>query len=180
MSQYIPVPPTKEDPAAYAFGELQDLARSLAEAKEHVPLQILNAEPAKPRDGMIAHADGTNWNPGSGAGPYAYIGGTWTALFTGGAGGAVSTDAIWDAKGDLAVGTGANTAAKLTAGTNGKALIAASGEVTGLKWGTLDEISAPVASVSFNDQQATSFRIENRTSDPGTPTTGQIWLRTDL
>lgn len=45
---------------------------------------------------------------------------------------------------------------------------------------TLDAISAPVGSVNFNDQQATSFRIENRTSDPGTPTVGQVWLRTDL
>lgn len=46
--------------------------------------------------------------------------------------------------------------------------------------GTLDTIDPPVASVDFADQQALSFRIENRTSDPGTPTTGQIWLRTDL
>jgi hypothetical protein len=45
---------------------------------------------------------------------------------------------------------------------------------------TLDAIDAPVASVNFADQQALSFRLENRTSDPGTPTTGQIWLRTDL
>lgn len=41
-------------------------------------------------------------------------------------------------------------------------------------------ITAPNASVNFNGQQATSFRIENRTSDPGTPATGEIWLRTDL
>jgi hypothetical protein len=45
---------------------------------------------------------------------------------------------------------------------------------------SLDGITAPVASVNFNGQQATSFRIENRTSDPGSPAVGQIWLRTDL
>lgn len=28
--------------------------------------------PAKPRDGMIRYADGTNWNPGSGQGIYYY------------------------------------------------------------------------------------------------------------
>jgi len=28
--------------------------------------------------------------------------------------------------------------------------------------------------------QAKTFRIENRTSDPGTPSVGQMWLRTDL
>lgn len=37
----------------------------------------------------------------------------------GGASGAVATDAIWDAAGDLAVGTGANTAAKLAIGAAG-------------------------------------------------------------
>lgn len=44
----------------------------------------------------------------------------------------------------------------------------------------LDGITAPNASVDFNGQQATSFRIENRTSDPASPAVGQIWLRTDL
>jgi hypothetical protein len=37
--------------------------------------------------------------------------------------GAVATDTLWDAAGDLAVGTGANTAAKLTIGSNGTVLI---------------------------------------------------------
>ena len=53
-----------------------------------------------------------------------------------GGSGDVATDTIWDAKGDLAVGTGADTAAILTAGANGKVLTAASGEATGLKWDT--------------------------------------------
>jgi hypothetical protein len=38
------------------------------------------------------------------------------------AGGDVATDAIWDAAGDLAVGTGANTAAKLTKGSDSDVL----------------------------------------------------------
>lgn len=59
-----------------------------------------------------------------------------TALEFGAASGSgdVATDAIFDAKGDLAVGTGANTAAKLSAGTNGYVLTADSAEATGLKW----------------------------------------------
>ena len=44
----------------------------------------------------------------------------------------------------------------------------------------LDQLPVPAASVNFNGQQATSFRVENRTSDPVSPTTGQVWLRTDL
>ena len=52
-----------------------------------------------------------------------------------GGGGSVATDAIWDAKGDLAVGTGANTAVKLTVGTDGKQIYADADEATGLRWG---------------------------------------------
>jgi len=44
----------------------------------------------------------------------------------------------------------------------------------------LSSLLPPVASVDFNSQQATNFRIENRTSDPASPTVGQLWLRTDL
>ncbi len=36
--------------------------------------------PVRPRDGMIALADGTNWDPGSGAGFYGRRGGTWVLL----------------------------------------------------------------------------------------------------
>jgi hypothetical protein len=59
---------------------------------------------------------------------------TLDAMTVGGGSGDVATDAIWDAKGDLAVGTGANTAQKLTAGTDGYVLTADSAETTGLKW----------------------------------------------
>ena len=49
-------------------------------------------------------------------------------------GGAVATDVIWDAKGDLAAGTGANTAVKLTVGSDGQVVQAESGQTTGLAW----------------------------------------------
>ena len=38
------------------------------------------AAPAKPREGMIVVADGTNWNPGSGKGAYEYKSGSWVKL----------------------------------------------------------------------------------------------------
>jgi hypothetical protein len=41
-----------------------------------------------------------------------------------------------DAKGDLVVGTGADTFARLAVGANGTVLTAASGEATGLQWAT--------------------------------------------
>ncbi len=50
--------------------------------------------------------------------------------------GSVATDAIWDAKWDLAVGTGANTASRLAVGANGTIPIADSAEATGIRWGT--------------------------------------------
>ena len=53
----------------------------------------------------------------------------------GAAAGAVATDAIWDAAGDLVQGTGANTAAKLSAGTAGKVLTS-NGAAAALTWET--------------------------------------------
>lgn len=45
-------------------------------------LEALSAEPARKLAGksMVVYADGTNWNPGSGAGIYAYYGGSWKFL----------------------------------------------------------------------------------------------------
>lgn len=58
----------------------------------------------------------------------------WTETTQAG-GGAVATDAIWDAKGDLAGGTGANTAARLPIGTdNTQVLVPKASEATGLLW----------------------------------------------
>jgi hypothetical protein len=130
VSQYIPIPPNKEDPAVYAFGELQDLARSLVEAKESVPFQILNAAPAKPREGMIAHADGTNWNPGSGAGPYSYIGGTWIPLFTGGGGGSGANLTWTAATRTIASDTGSDAVITIFTDTNAGLAPASGGGTT--------------------------------------------------
>lgn len=44
------------------------------------PMEELHAEPAKLRDFMIVAADGTDWDPGSGQGVYAYYNGTWNKL----------------------------------------------------------------------------------------------------
>lgn len=45
---------------------------------------------------------------------------------------------------------------------------------------TLDTFANPVASMDFAQQQTLQFVVENRTSDPGAPVAGQLWLRTDL
>lgn len=48
-----------------------------------------------------------------------------------------------DAKGDLIVGSAADTAAKLTAGSNGFVVMAASGEATGLQYGPIKQTYEP-------------------------------------
>jgi hypothetical protein len=41
---------------------------------------VVYAPPPKPRQGMRRYADGTQWNPGSGAGLYRYDGTAWRYL----------------------------------------------------------------------------------------------------
>jgi len=67
----------------------------------------------------LVTSDGTNWH---------------VVEFAVGAGGDVATDAIWDAKGDLAVGTGPDTASKLVVGADDLVLTADAATATGLKW----------------------------------------------
>jgi len=72
----------------------------------------------------------------------------------GGGGGSVATDTIFDAKGDLPVGTGSNTAAKLTVGANDTILVADSGQTTGLKWADASTVRTALGLVVGTDVQA--------------------------
>jgi hypothetical protein len=83
--------------------------------------------------------------------------GTW-ATPAGGGSGDVATDAIWDAKGDLAAGTGANTAVRVPIGTNGQALIADSAETAGVRWGFLSssQLVQPTGTINGSN---TSFTL---------------------
>lgn len=81
-----------------------------------------------------------------------YGGNSWATWATLGSAGSVGVDSIWDAAGDLAVGSGADTAAKLTKGSAGAVLAMSNG------------------AVSWN--AGTSF--------PGSPATNDRYWRTDL
>ena len=63
----------------------------------------------------------------------------WTTLPSGAGG--VATDPVWDAKGDIAGGTGLDTATRLAVGTNSQVLTADSAEATGMKWSTLESVA---------------------------------------
>jgi len=87
-------------------------------------------------------------------------------------GGSVATDALWDAKGDLAAGTGANTASKLTVGSNGTLLVADSGEATGLRWATLSGLVYGLGgdgdvTISSNTSLSAPMFYNNLTVDAG-------------
>ena len=67
-------------PMIGADEEFYRLARVLAMPQPFLMLSTSNRAPDKPQDGMVVKADGTNWNPGSGAGFYGYYGSTWVKL----------------------------------------------------------------------------------------------------
>lgn len=79
--QWVPaILPLGSDPALieYLNRELNRLSLVLELPINHaMVLQTLVQEPARPQEGMIVKADGANWDPGSGAGLYCYIGGVW-------------------------------------------------------------------------------------------------------
>ena len=83
---YVPesAPEIEEEDAQqlgfWAKTELDKVADSFNETS-FSRLSVLNAEPAKPRNGMIVYADGTNWNPGgTGEGFYGRVAGAWAKL----------------------------------------------------------------------------------------------------
>lgn len=64
----------------YLQRELLRISAEFGMIEEGRYLPILSIAPKKPREGMMAVADGTSWNPGSGKGLYEYRSGTWTKL----------------------------------------------------------------------------------------------------
>lgn len=59
---------------------VQDMEQRLAAALSALAsgkMEVLHAPPDKPREVTLLIADGTDWNPGSGYGIYAYNGATW-------------------------------------------------------------------------------------------------------
>lgn len=60
--------------------ELEKLALQLSQPIDYYALNTLYAQPKRVFEGMVVKADGTTWNPGSGAGVYARVGSAWVKL----------------------------------------------------------------------------------------------------
>ena len=60
--------------------ELNKIAQAMETASERLTLEMLHKAPTKYRDGTIVLADGTDWDPGAGAGYYGYHSGVWNKL----------------------------------------------------------------------------------------------------
>jgi hypothetical protein len=60
--------------------ELRAISESISGRVPYVVLDTQHTAPKKLVEGMTLLADGTNWNPGSGAGVYTYRGGAWRFL----------------------------------------------------------------------------------------------------
>jgi hypothetical protein len=94
----------------YLQQQLQNIAIALQQTTAEVFVPI-SAAPSRPTSGMLIYADGTNWNPGSGAGPYIYLGGNWVFL------GVQAARATFACKANLNAATqtvNTNTTAQLT------------------------------------------------------------------
>jgi len=92
----------------------------------------------------------------------------------------VDTDPIWDAKGDLAVATGNNTAINLPVGANDQVLTASSTTATGLLWtAALSGLTINSSVVGGSTAAAGTFTtLTATTADSGTTTVTALALGT--
>lgn len=74
------VPADPSEIPAFLRTELERLARYITSAQPFLYLSTSHAAPTRPQEGMVVKADGTDWNPGAGAGFYGYKAGSWVLL----------------------------------------------------------------------------------------------------
>ena len=81
---YVPIRPQTvkpEDLSRYLFEELGKISLAFDSLRHNLTMDEIHVAPAKPFEGMYVKADGTDWNPGNGAGPYMYVNGAWLPMF---------------------------------------------------------------------------------------------------
>lgn len=82
MARYTPgnVPTDSASLADFLRYEFAKIAQAMDTPDDRITLETLYAAPKKFGEGTTVKADGTTWNPGSGAGTYQYRGGAWRLL----------------------------------------------------------------------------------------------------
>ena len=96
----------------------------------------------------------------------------WTSLGYSSLPSTAISNTVVDAKGDIIAATADNTVAKLTVGSNGQVLTAASGQSTGLQWATMAHTAITVADTT--DTSCSVALFESATGDLGPKTDGGI------
>ena len=96
----------------------------------------------------------------------------WTSLGYSSLPSTAITNTVVDAKGDIIAATADNTVAKLTVGSNGQVLTAASGQTTGLQWATMAHTAITVADTT--DTSCSVALFESATGDLEPKTDGGI------
>ena len=96
----------------------------------------------------------------------------WTSLTAASLPSTAISTTVADAKGDILAATADNTVTKLTVGSNGQVLTAASGQSTGLQWATPTHTAITVADTT--DTSCSVALFESATGDLGPKTDGGI------
>ena len=78
----------------------------------------------------------------------------------------IITKEIFDAKGDLIVGTGSNTGTRVALGTNGYVLTADTSETNGVKWAAPAAVGNFESSIVFEGATANDFETTVAVTDP--------------
>jgi len=108
---------------------------------QHSFFTTTHVAPARPRDGMIRRADGTDWDPGDGEGLYQRLSGTWEKLTP-----STSPAAGYLDFSEIAVpaNPAANTKRLFLSSVTGKfSLVDSSGSITDLELGNIDQWDTP-------------------------------------
>ena len=70
-----------KDAPPWITRELLAIAEAAVASVPTVTYDTTNVAPSKPREGQFYIADGTNWDPGYGPGPYIYLNGVYFPMF---------------------------------------------------------------------------------------------------
>jgi hypothetical protein len=74
------IPDDPKELVAALRAEFAAIKAAMERPQPFAELQVLHAAPVRLRDGMEVEADGTDWDPGSGAGKYILRAGAWVFI----------------------------------------------------------------------------------------------------